>query len=500
MTDTASDLDLLRAELDRLRAENAVLREASAPPAPPAAAPKPRPARRRDWWRAVVSAVCIVLAGIIVPVAVVGTWTRVQLVSEDSFVATFAPLAEDPDVQQLVIDQASAAVNESVDVAGITNSLFDGIQTLDMPQAAKTALNLLRQPAIAGVQSLVDSTITRIVQSDTFPAVWQKALIASHRALVATATGNEGGAITVSGSGEIGIQLGPIIDELKTQLEDRGFGFVSAVPTVNRTIVVAQADALVIVGTVYNLAVTVGWWMPVIALVLFALGILVARRRTTAVLGTGVAIALGSATLAIALTGAATVLGLSAGKLGIPARTLQGIYFTVVGSMRDTAVVFLFLGVVIALAAWLAGRWTAARRVRAMSTSLSTGARGALQERGLDTGAFGLWLHRQRVLVRIVILVLTLLLLFALRPLSIGDIVLTVVLGLVVWLLAVLLEKAPGDSPAELVVEETRIEEEPIEDDVVVVAAVSADADTEVIPRDDAPAPAATPRPKKPRG
>lgn len=439
----ASEVDELRAELEALRAENARLRES--PPPPSEQAPPEKAPRRRNWWRGLISAVCIVLVGILVPVSIVGTWARAQLVSEDAFVATFAPLADDPDVQALVIDQATTAINDSLDIEGVTDDLFDGLQSLDLPPAAVTALGLLRAPAAAGVQSLIDAGVTRIVQSDAFPTVWRTALVASHRALVATATADDTGAVTIDDTGTLGIQLGPIIDELKTRLVDQGIGIASMIPTIDTTIVIVQSDALLLVGAVYGIADTVGWWLPFIALGLIALGILVARRRATATLGVGIALTIGAATLAIALTAAGAVLGLNAPALGVPARTLDGIYYTVVGAMRDTAVVFTFLGIVVIAAAWLGGRSSSATRVRGLSDSLSTGARRSLRTRGLNTGGFGDWLYAQRVLVRVVILALAIVLLFALRPLSIGDIVLTVVLALVVWLVAVLLQRHPDD-------------------------------------------------------
>ena len=68
-----SELEDLRAELATMKAENEELRTAVDPLRDPASAP-----RRRGWWRSVLSAVCIVLAGILVPVSVVATWTRAR--------------------------------------------------------------------------------------------------------------------------------------------------------------------------------------------------------------------------------------------------------------------------------------------------------------------------------------------------------------------------------------------------------------------------------------
>ena len=185
------------------------------------------------------------------------------------------------------------------------------------------------------------------------------------------------------------------------------------------------------------------------ALGLAAVGVLIARRRSTAVLGVGLAITIGAGLLAVALASAGAVLSLNAPGLGIPARTLESIYDTVIGAVRDTAVVLTFLGIVVAVAAWLSGRWAPARRIRSMAGSLTASARSGLRSRGLDTGAFGDAMHRQRVLVRVVILVLAMLLLFALRPLTFGDIALVIVLALAVWLVTALLERSPSASDAE---------------------------------------------------
>src|SRR5688572_26619625 len=70
----------------------------------------PPTALKGGRWRAVLSALCIVIAAILVPVSVVGSWTRVQLVDETQFVDTFAPLADDPAVQAMIIDSALTAI------------------------------------------------------------------------------------------------------------------------------------------------------------------------------------------------------------------------------------------------------------------------------------------------------------------------------------------------------------------------------------------------------
>lgn len=443
MSDTIpmDDADL-RAELQRLRAENAALRGTGAASTPADAGP----VARRGRWRAVVSAVCIILAGIVVPVSITAAWARTALVDENAFVRTFAPLAQDPGVQQVVIDQAAAAVRSAVDIPAITDSVFDGVQTLDLPPAALSALDLLRGPAASGLQSLVDGAVAGVVRSDAFSAAWQQALVSTHRSLVAIATGSGEGALSVDAQGQLGIQLAPIIEQVKSTLIAQGFGVAQSIPVVDRTIVIAQSDALPLIATGYAVAVAAGTWLPVAAAMLFLLGVLTARRRTTALLGSGIALAAGALGTAAALAVGGVLVGLQAGAIGVPAPVLATVYGTVTGGMADTAVVFALLGVVIAAAAWLSGRWAPAVRVRSVAGSLVTRARSGLRSAGLRTGRFGAWLYAQRLLVRIGLLVAVVLLLLALRPLSLSDVVGTAVGGLLLWLVAELLQAPPTEA------------------------------------------------------
>jgi len=201
---------------------------------------------------------------------------------------------------------------------------------------------------------------------------------------------------------------------------------------------------------VYNLAVTVGFWLPFLAIALFLAGILLARRRSTAVLGSGVGLALGGATLAIGLAIGGTILGLAAPQLGVSSASLSAIYGQVVEAMGHTAVVIAVTGSVIAILAWVSGRWRGARATRRAIAAVNDSIRGTLAARGVDTGRFGLWMAAQRTLVRVILAVLLVLWLLLLRPLGVGDVALVLVVGLLVWWLTELVQRRPAEN-AEIV-------------------------------------------------
>ncbi|HEY6801559.1 MAG TPA: hypothetical protein VI121_13000, partial [Agromyces sp.] len=201
----------LEARVAQLEAENAALRAHGESMTSTDSAASVGPAReRRRWGRTAVAVVLVVVGLLLAPVATISAWARLQLVDTDRFVATFAPLASDPEVQDYVGDQVTAAIEEQVDIPTLTSDLFDGLGQLDLPPRAQSALELLEGPATQGLQSLVSGVVDRVVESPAFADVWATALRVSHRQFVAAVQGDPGAALAIGGDGSIAVQLGPV--------------------------------------------------------------------------------------------------------------------------------------------------------------------------------------------------------------------------------------------------------------------------------------------------
>src|SRR3954470_17630046 len=69
--------------------------------------------RERGWGWTLLATVLIVIGAILAPVAVVASWAKVQLTDTDSFIAAYAPLANDPGVQAFVTDQTVDVIEEN---------------------------------------------------------------------------------------------------------------------------------------------------------------------------------------------------------------------------------------------------------------------------------------------------------------------------------------------------------------------------------------------------
>jgi hypothetical protein len=445
---TSSELDL-RARIAALEAENATLREATgatdgatAGPAPSAGPPRPRRRRGRT-----IAAVALVIIGLLLaPVAVVSAWARLQLVDTDRFVETFAPLADDPDVQGLISDQVTTAIEERVDIPALTKDVFDGIRSLDLPPRAEDALGLLEAPAAQGLSTLVGNAIDRIVTSDAFSEIWRAALVASHKQFTAAIQGDPDAALAISDTGALSIQLGPIIERVKERLAERGIGFASAIPAIDRSIVIAKADSLVLLQTVYTLAVAVGTWLPFVVLLLLIAGVLIAKRRSAALVWTAGG---------LALTMLITLAGFGTGRLFfvstvspsiMPAATARSIWDQLVELMISSVAALIVLAIAVALIAWLSGPWRPARAVRSFANDGFGTVRSSAEAHGITTGRFGEALHRYRVAIFAGIAVIAALVLLANRPLEVSTVVWTVVLALVAVLLVELLSRPPVDA------------------------------------------------------
>ena len=441
MTSNESSVDTaaLHARLEALEAENARLR---AEPGAAATVTDGSQGPRGSRWRAFFSALCIVIATILVPVSVVSAWARLELVDEAAFVQTLAPLADDPAVQQMIIDETVEAVEAKVDFDELTTQVFDGISQLGLPPRVSQALELLQAPAAAGLSNLLNQTVTRVVESDAFADTWTATTRAAHRVLTAAATSDGGGIVVLNDDG-LGIQLGAIVERVKQNLLDQGVGIAQLIPAIDKVVIIGTGETLVTVRTTYAIATAAGWWLPIISLGLFALGILIARRRSTAVLGSGIGFAVGGGVLAILFAAGYPIIGQTAAQLGVSVTALDVVYQSLTGSMQQTASIVILLGLVIAVLGWFAGRWSPAVRSRRAFGALNASLRGQLSRHGFRTGRFGAWLARYRGLVRTLIVILAVVWLFALRPLSVGDIFLVLIVALVVtWVLELLQVRA----------------------------------------------------------
>ncbi len=434
-----NDLDNLRDRVAHLEAENDALRQAADDPA--------SSSRAVGVVRSTVAVLLIVLSVVLAPVSALGTWARGELVDTDRFVQTFAPLAEDPDVQAFVADEVTRAIEDNLDIDGIVNDLMDGISRLDLSPRARAAVGLLAAPAAEGVRSLIHNAVQRTVTSDQFARVWETSLRETHTRATAVLRGDPDRALQLSDDGTLTLELGPVIAEVKAVLVDQGFQFAAQIPEIDRAIPLVVDDSLATTRTVYQLATVVGYWLPWIVLGLLVAGVAIARNHLRALAWAGAGFTLGFLLLAAGLTIAQRVFVTTVSPSVMPSRTAEALFDQITLLLSPVVSALIVLSVLVAVGAWLYGTSRGAVAIRSAGDRGLSALRDAADRNGIGTGGVGRAVERWRAVILVATVALGLVAILLTRPASMGSVIGTLAVVLVV-MLAVEVVRRPAAASA----------------------------------------------------
>jgi hypothetical protein len=438
-----------RAELERLRAELVTLRaqaRQAETAAPADGGITARAARQR--WRTVVATVLIVLGCVLAPLAGVAVWARNQVTNTDRYIATVAPLASDPAIQNAVADQITAQVFTYLDVRGLTTQAVGALaQRGNLPPRVADQLQALSTPIANGIQSFTRSQVGKIVQSQAFADAWVQANRAAHQELVKALTGEGGGAITVEND-TVSINLAAFIQTVKGQLVAAGFTLAERIPPVNASFVLFQSKDITRARSAFNLLTTLGNWLPFIALLLLALGVYVAKDHRRALMGAGLGVAVAMLLLALGLAVFRSIYLDAVPAAVLPHDAAAVLYDTIVRFLRAGLRTVFVLGLVVAAGAFLTGQSISAIRTRqGLARGIGWLRRGA-EGAGVRTGPVGTWVHANRRALRIgAVALASLALVFWTRPT--GKVVIGLALALLVVLVVIEFLARPGQDAAE---------------------------------------------------
>src|SRR4051794_31344298 len=226
--------------------------------------------------------VCLVLLAVVAPLAVVATWAHDQVSDTDRWVATVAPLADEPAVQDAVSARLTQEIVSRIDVRAITTEAVDALEERGLPTTVATNLRALGTPLAQGVESFVAERVDNLVQSDEFADAWTAANREAHTQMVAVLTGETGGAVEVQGN-QVQLNLAVLIDAIKAKLVAAGFDLAARIPEVAATFTLVESADLAKAQTGFRVLDSLARALPVVALLLLAGSILAAVRRRRAV-------------------------------------------------------------------------------------------------------------------------------------------------------------------------------------------------------------------------
>ena len=422
-----------RAELERLRQETAKLRGQE-----PGA-----PRRRRFSWRTPVSIVLIVLGCILGPVAVLGVWAGNEVSDTGRWVATVEPLIHDPAIQNVLTDKITTEITNRLNVTGTIDQASAQLNDRGLTRIS-SLLNSFGPQIASSVTGFIHSTVHRVISGPRVAKLWVRVNTTAHQAVVQVLSGQGNGAISTS-NGQITLNLGPFIAVVKQDLVAHGFALASNIPPISPTVALFQAKDLGKAQAGYRLITTLKIVLPILALVLLAAGVWVARGRRRALIWATLGLAASMLVLAIGLLIARSIYLNSVPPTVLPGDAAAAAFDAMVYFIRVGLRVVLAVGLVIAIGAFITGPSRAAIQTRSALKSWLGWIRNFGERRGVSTGPVGEWTYAHRRGLRIgAVALFALIFVFWGHPTGLVVIVLVVLLVLVLGLIELI-----GRPPAE---------------------------------------------------
>lgn len=261
----------------------------------------------------------IVLVAVLTPLSALATWADLEIGDADGYVATMAPLASDPVVQNAVAIRITDEVMEEIDAG----------------------------PFQEGVQRLVQAAVLSFADTDAFKTAWITVNRAAHTAVENALTSDNGNTVT--------IDLAPVVEQVKQQLSNEGVPFADRIPVGDTRITILKSDKLGAARDAFHALQTAGLGLPVATVLVAAGAVLLVVRRGRALIGVGIALAVGGVLLRI-MVAVARGPALEDLPPDVDREAAGVVYDALTGTLRTTAWWLLAAGLALALATWLLAR------------------------------------------------------------------------------------------------------------------------------------------------
>lgn len=335
-------------------------------------------------WAAVV---LLVLACIIAPLAALSIWLRNQVTDTDRYVRTVAPLADHPAIQ-------------AATATAVANQLFSRV---DVAEQAREALPpraaFLAEPIANGVRTLTIEATKRLMDSETFQALWVQENRFAHGQLVRVLTGDDQGVVQ-SQNGQVVLELAPTVEAVKERLAARGVTVFDRVDpaSIQSSFVLLDSDGLEQSQNGVKLLKALAIVLPVLFAVLLAAAIALSTGRRRTVLQAGLGVALAMVALGALLTiGRSIYLDYATGA-AMPHDAAAAFYDTVVHWLRVGIRAIAGLAILVALAAFLTGPSRLATGIRMRFNRHVVRAQTAS---GVGDSSVGRWVGEHKTVLRL---------------------------------------------------------------------------------------------------
>ena len=323
-------------------------------------------------WRRVIAGILAVLAILAVVAAVQALWLKTTLENEDQFVSTFEPLPQQDAVAEALSIRVAAGVVEGERVEAF------------VADTLPSELSFIAVPITGAIQGVVASAANDLIQSDEFASIWSVTLRGTHVAVSAVLSGND--RALESEDGQVAINLDAIAAEVVARLEARGLNLPDAEVELG-SVVIFESDELAAAQTVAQGISAVGWFLPLIAILLIAGAIWAAanKRRMVAILAFGSAIALLISLATLRFTQNALLDDMESEVIRDAA---EAVWDTTLARLIAGTWALIVLALIVGFLAWLSGPSARAQGMRSRGANAVEGWRRPIEQEPSDFMAF----------------------------------------------------------------------------------------------------------------
>jgi hypothetical protein len=304
----------------------------------------------------------------------------------------------------------------------------------------------LSGPLADGIRGFIHDRIVALVRSDAFEQAWIEANRAAHSELVAALLGDTGGSVQID-EGAVSVNIATLINAVKEQLVQAGFGIAEQIPEVTASFTIVQSDDLGRAQQLLGLVDNLSTWLPVFVVALIIAAVLVAAQRRRMLLVSGLAVA-GAMLLLGATLNVIRPLYIDALPASSSAAAAGAIYDQLVSFIRLALRGVLVVALTVAVAAWLSAERGAGATARGTLVRGVAHLRRGTTRAGLHTGSLGTFLGSFRSPIRLAVFALAAVVYLAQdHPTGGTALAFVVITGVVLLLVEVLATPQPEEDP-----------------------------------------------------
>jgi hypothetical protein len=297
-----------------------------------------------------LSLALVVIAGLITFVAIFSIWANRQALNTDNWVNTSGRLLANKKVEERLADYLGQQVAENVNVKG------------ELEAVLPPRLDPLAAAAAGGINQLTPRIAERALESPKLQGLWAMANRLAHERLLEVLDG--GGSTVSTENGEVTLDLKPLVSQIGSEL-GVGAGLAEKLPADAGKLTILKSDQLEAAQKGAHLVRELPVFLTLLALILFAVATWIAgpaRRRTLRSVGFAFIIAGLLVLILRRIGGNVLVDSVVANPTAKPA--VHAVWDIATSLLATVATSALALGILVVIAAWLAGPTKIAIRLR----------------------------------------------------------------------------------------------------------------------------------------